>query len=169
LAQYVGAVSRAAIHDPRLMALFAEEAVLVPVPGSAPCGDAPWAALTLAFALRDVGLAHAVWVGLRRQYAVRKSATAPSHARPTMPEHYRSFAVMPPLVTIRRVVLVDDVITKGRTLLAAATRLQEVFPHADIRAFALIRTLGFLQRLGCPVEPCYGVVRWAGSDARREP
>src|SRR4029077_2163165 len=70
LARYAGVVYRAAIGDPRLLALFSGGAVLVPVPGSALSGDAPWAASTLAVALRDVGLAHAVWMGLRRRAAV---------------------------------------------------------------------------------------------------
>ena len=89
--------------------------------------------------------------------------------RPTVFEHYESFLVVPPPGMVRRVVLIDDVITKGRTLLAAAARMQSAFPCADIRAFALIRTKGFRQRVVCEVEPCEGVVRWAGGDARREP
>ncbi|GAC1664477.1 MAG: hypothetical protein PVS2B3_17640 [Steroidobacteraceae bacterium] len=168
LARYVGHVYRAAIRDPRLLALFAGNAVLVPVPGSEPGGDAPWAASTLALALRDVGLAPAVWAGLRRCVAVRKSATAPGNARPTVAVHFGSLRVMPPPRVIERVVLVDDVITKGRTLLAAAARMQAAFPHADVRAFALIRTVGF-RHVDKLVEPCVGVVRWAGGDARREP
>jgi hypothetical protein len=44
-----------------------------------------------------------------------------------VPEHYESFLVMPAPVMIRRIVLIDDVITKGRTLLAAAARLQAAF------------------------------------------
>jgi hypothetical protein len=59
--------------------------------------------------------------------------------------------------------------TKGRTLLAAAARLQAELPHADIRAFALIRTQGFVPHLGSVFESCHGVIRWAGGDARREP
>ena len=59
--------------------------------------------------------------------------------------------------------------TKGRTLLAAATRLQTELPHADIRAFALIRTQGFMPQLGSVFESCHGVIRWAGGDARRDP
>jgi type IV secretion system protein VirB3 len=39
----------------------------------------------------------------------------------------------------------------------------------DARFFALIRTQGFLHNLEHLVEPCHGVVRWAGGDARREP
>jgi hypothetical protein len=68
-----------------------------------------------------------------------------------------------------RLIIVDDVITKGRTLLAAALRLHEAFPNADIRAFALVRTMGFVARLGDTLDPCQGIVRWAGNDARREP
>ena len=70
---------------------------------------------------------------------------------------------------VRRIVLIDDVITKGRTLLAAAARMQSASPSADVRAFALIRTMGFRQRMDSQVQPCDGVVRWAGGDARREP
>ena len=169
LARYAGVVYRSAIGDPRLLALFSGGSVLVPVPGSAPSGDAPWAASTLAVALRDVGLAHTVWMGLRRRVAVRKSATAPSRARPSVSEHYESFLVVPHPGMVRRIVLIDDVITKGRTLLAAAARMQSAFPSADVRAFALIRTMGFRQRMDSQVEPCDGVVRWAGGDARREP
>jgi len=169
VARYVGCVYRAGISDPLLMALFDGGAVLVPVPGSAPCGEAAWAASILAMALKNVGLAGTVWTGLRRGVAVRRSATAPRHSRPTVPEHYGSFLVMPPPMVIRRIVLIDDVITKGRTLLAAAARMQAAFPHADIRAFALIRTVGFRQRVDSLIEPCHGVVRWAGGDARRDP
>jgi pyrimidine operon attenuation protein/uracil phosphoribosyltransferase len=68
-----------------------------------------------------------------------------------------------------RLVLIDDVITKGRTLLAAAARLRKELPHSDIRGFALIRTLGFVDRIERLAEPCHGVIRWAGGDARREP
>jgi hypothetical protein len=78
-------------------------------------------------------------------------------------------AWLTPIAIILVIVLIDDVITKGRTLLAAAARMQVVFPHADVRAFALIRTVGFRQRVDCLIEPCDGVVRWAGGDARREP
>jgi len=84
-------------------------------------------------------------------------------------EHYASFTVAPVEFPQARVVLVDDVVTKGRTLLAAAARVQMALPHADIRAFALIRTLGFARRLDSVFESCHGVIRWAAGDAWREP
>jgi adenine/guanine phosphoribosyltransferase-like PRPP-binding protein len=73
------------------------------------------------------------------------------------------------LAAAERIVLVDDVITKGRTLFAAAARLRDRFPGADIGAFALVRTLGFLSRVDRVLAPCEGVVRWAAGDVRREP
>jgi hypothetical protein len=143
--------------------------VLVPVPGSALTTDAPWPALILALALRDVGLGARVWIGLRRVFPVRKSATALARERPTVRQHYESFSADPPIAGARKLVLVDDVITKGRTLLAAAARMQTDLVHADIRAFALIRTVGLAQPIEHVFDIRQGVVRWAGEDARREP
>jgi hypothetical protein len=167
--RYAGCVHKTSCRDAQLAALFAGRPVLVPVPGSTICGDAPWAAQLLAFALSEVGLGGGLWVGLRRQTGVRKSATSPAGGRPSVREHYESFAITRPLRPVARIVLIDDVITKGRTLLAAAARLQSELPQADIRAFALIRTLGFVARMDRVLEPCHGVVRWAGGDAHREP
>lgn len=38
-----------------------------------------------------------------------------------------------------------------------------------MNSFALIRTMGHLQRLERLIAPCEGFVYWAGGDARREP
>ena len=160
---------RASLCDSQLANLFGGAAVLVPVPGSAPGRLTGWPASQLAFALREVGLGRQVWKGLHRQSAVTKSATARACERPTVREHYESFTVERPLPAIHKVLLVDDVITKGRTLLAAAARLQEQFPHADVRSFALIRTLGFMPRVDQLAQTCHGVVRWARGDAHRDP
>ncbi len=169
LPRYAGFVVRRGARDRQLAALFAPGTVLVPVPGSAPSGEAPWAALRLAVALSEVGFALRVWPVLRRRYAVTRSATAPSAARPSVQQHFDSFAVRPAVTALQRIVLVDDVITKGRTLLAAAARLRCELPYADIRGFALIRTQGFVDRIERLAQPCHGVIRWAGGDARREP
>jgi len=65
--------------------------------------------------------------------------------------------------------LIDDVITKGATLLAAASRLQETYPHANIVAFALVRTLGFVDDIERIVEPVLGTITLRGDEAVREP
>lgn len=161
----------------RFAATFGARVVLVPVPGSASTAAKPWVGERLAWCLRELGLAAAVWPVLRRQYAVRKSAFASAGERPSVLEHYASFAVersrlgrMPSLVRERlRLTLVDDVITRGRTVLAAADRLRETFPSAEIRAFALLRTLGRDAPLERMLDPCEGEVRRVSGDARRVP
>jgi hypothetical protein len=169
LPRYAGFVYRTSLGDRHLAALFAPGTVLVPAPGSDRSGEAPWTALRLAVALSEVGFALPVWTGLRRRYTVTKSATAPSAGRPTVDQHYDSFQVIPPVGPVGRIVVIDDVITKGRTLLAAAARLRSELPFADVRGFALIRTRGFVDHIEHLAETCHGVVRWAAGDARREP
>jgi hypothetical protein len=152
--------------------LFANSAVLVPVPGSSVKRGSIWPAERLAFALRGIGLGGSVWTGIHRVLPVRKSATAVNADRPTVRQHYESFAItqaLPHLSSRERIVLIDDVITRGRTIFAAAIRLHEAFPSADVRAFALVRTMGFLSAITHTLEPCQGVIRWAGGDVHREP
>ena len=152
-----------------LACLFAGDATLVPVPGSAPESTRVWAAERLATVLHGVGLGKRVWRGIRRRAAVRRSATAINTDRPTVQHHFESFSIATLAGPPGRLVLIDDVITKGRTILAAAARLHEAFPNADIRAFALVRTLGLLPDIARFLDPCQGVVRWAGGDAWRDP
>ena len=144
--------------------------VLVPIPGSAP-EDVGGESVSehLAKALVAVGLGQDVWSGLRRVRRVRKSATAVPGSRPTVANHYDSFAIATAPMTPCHLVLVDDVVTKGRTLLAAAARLHDAFPAADIRAFALLRTMGFVVGVDRLLDPCVGEIRWRAGDAHRIP
>lgn len=163
---------------------FGARVVLVPVPRSAPGQHADWVGERLAWCLRQLGLASEVWPVLRRRHAVRKSAFASAGERPSVLEHFDSLAVEPsccrdapaPSRIMRgshgaelRLTLVDDVITRGRTLLAAAGRLREAFPEAQVRAFALLRTLAPEESLRRILDPCEGEVRWLSGDARRRP
>jgi hypothetical protein len=142
---------------------------LVPVPGSARTAGGCSVSWHIANALIDEGLGRFAWQGLRRVRAVRKSATAAPGSRPTVENHYDSFAVESAAARPSQVVLIDDVVTKGRTLLAAAARLREAFPDADIRAFALLRTMGLARRIDHLLDPCIGEIRWRGGDAVRNP
>ena len=156
----------------RFVAFFRPDTVLVPVPGSAVEPGARWVGQQLAGCLRELGLGQSVHSLLSRRHAIRKSATSPAGLRPTVRDHYASFAVAcvraglgPPA----RLVLVDDVITRGRTLLAGAARLREAFPQAEILGFALLRTLAAGETVGARPDPCEGVVWWDRGDARRSP
>ena len=152
-----------------LAGFFLTDDVLVPVPRCSPRRRGTWVAAELAQALVRAGIGGFVWPGLRRISAVRKSATAASGARPTVASHYESFEVERPSFRITGLVLVDDVITRGRTLLAAATRLSEAFPAVPVRSFALLRTRGLISGVEQVLEPCMGEICWNGSDARRTP
>jgi hypothetical protein len=148
---------------------FDSATVLVPVPGSQP--QVPGGASTaemLASALLARGIGACVWTGLRRVVAVRKSATAGGR-RPSVYSHYDSFSVESVADAPAKLLLVDDVVTKGRTLMAAASRLQESYPYARIDAFALLRTMGLVAEITRLIEPCLGEIRWRRGDAHRFP
>jgi predicted amidophosphoribosyltransferase len=153
-----------------LRGFFSSDDVLVPVPGSTPhAPDRAWAADTLAKALVGQGLGRVAWPGLRRISKVRKSAYASSGARPSVWRHYESFALADSPLRLNNIVLIDDIVTKGRTLMAAAARVRERFPEARIRAFALVRTMGRGGELHALLHPCRGEIRWLGNDAYRRP
>jgi predicted amidophosphoribosyltransferase len=168
--KYALRVRQQAADSPLLAGFFGTTDILVPVPGSAPSvAGGSWAAKHLAVALVNEGLGGAAWSGLRRVSAVRKSATAAPGERPTVNLHYESFFIERPTIAPERIVLIDDVVTKGRTLLAAATRVHEAFPGAQIRAFALVRTMGLVTDIQQLLDPCKGEIRWRFGDAHRSP
>jgi hypoxanthine phosphoribosyltransferase len=70
---------------------------------------------------------------------------------------------------MHHIVLIDDVVSKGRTLLAAAMRVQEALPNAQVRAFAMVRTMGLVPDVSRLVDPCRGQIRWKAGDAHRSP
>jgi hypothetical protein len=168
--KYACRVRQQAEDSPPLAGFFGAADVLVPVPGSTPYpAGGSWTAEHLALALLKVGLGGTAWPGLRRVRAVRKSATAAPGDRPTVSVHYESFVLEPPTIVPKRIVLIDDVVTRGRTLLAAASRVQEAFPYSQIRAFALLRTLGLIPGVQQLLDPCRGEIRWKAGDAHRSP
>ncbi len=170
MVKYALRVRQQAMDSPLLAGFFGATDILVPVPGSEPCTPGGvWAAEDLAIALVNEGIGAAAWPGLRRARAVRKSATAAPGARPTVSRHYESFIVERPAIPPQSIVLIDDVVTKGRTLLAAASRLREAFPRAQIRAFALVRTMGLISNIQQVLDPCKGEIRWRAGDAHRSP
>lgn len=104
---------------------------------------------------------------LVRRTAVEKSAYMARGQRPTLADHYRSMEIESRVATADRITIVDDVVTKGTTLLAAATLLAERYPAAEIRGFALIRTKGWaFQKI---VDPVHGMILSTRWGARRNP
>lgn len=169
MVRYAGRVREQTQSASVLAGFFLSGDLLVPVPRSAPKMGGVWAAAELAQALVQEGIGAETWRGLQRISAVNKSATAAKGLRPSVARHYESFRLAPPKVQPASVVIIDDVISRGRTLLAAAARVREAFPEAKIRAFALLRTQSFVSILPNLLEPCRGEIRWMDGDARRNP
>jgi hypothetical protein len=169
MGKYAVRVQQQAERGSQLAGFFRDTDVLVPMPRSSTKARGTWVAADLARALVHEGLGTMAWPGLHRVCAVPKSSTAARGARPTVSCHFESFLMERSSVDPETVVLIDDVITKGRTLLAAAARIREAFPHAQIRAFALLRTMGLATGVAYLLDPCRGEIRWQGGDARRIP
>ena len=170
MGKYAARVKQQALEAASFAEFFCRAQVLVPIPSSLPsAANSVQMSEQLARALLQVGLGAGLWRGLRRIRAVRKSATAPPGSRPTVENHYNSFAIDPCDRLPPRITLIDDVITKGRTLLAAAALLAEMSPNIEIRAFALLRTMGFVAEVERLLDPCVGEIRWRAGDAHRNP
>ncbi len=170
LRAYVVRIHREAQQRPDISDFFSDRPLIIPVPGCR-ASVAPPQGLAggLAAALVAAGLGSANCGWLQRVRTVPKSGTAGAGRRPTVAQHYESMRVDRGGESPRSILLVDDIVTKGRTLLAAASRVREAFPESTVRAFALMRTVGFAPDVNQIVSPCVGVIRWCRGDAMRWP
>lgn len=141
--EYLSSLLRSAFHTcPALANVITSDCALVPVPGAAlRVTDGLWVPERLARAMIATGFGSQLLPCIRRTVAVQKSATALPGQRPSAHDHYNSMAVDAPLGWPPRLLLVDDVVTKGASLIGAASRLREAAPHSEIVAFAMVRTL----------------------------
>ncbi len=64
-----------------------------------------------------------------------------------------------------QITLVGDFLTKGSTTVACANLLQERFPDAIIRIFAMMRTQGLIDDIANIVDPAVGTI--IGHDSGR--
>lgn len=119
---------------------LAADFTLVPTPRSSPLQQkSVWPARSVCNALLRHGIGRDVQPLVFRTHAVPKSAGNAS--RPDAGVHYESFSVVSSLLeeAPSRILLVDDVVTRGCTFLAAARRLREAVPGTEVVAFALAR------------------------------
>ena len=147
----------------RFPGFFGPEVTLVAVPGRAPL--APGASSRtrqICDALLRCGLAREVVPLLDRIEPVLKSAYAAPVERPTVEQHYGTMTVTQTLLAPVRALLVDDVVTRGATLLGAAWRFGEAFPRCELRGFAMVRTESFDEVMRVR-DPCVGSIEIARS------
>lgn len=139
--------------------MFGPEVVVVSVPGH---GVRSVGALSvpeeICRYLVEGGLAGGVLRCLDRTRAVQKSATARQGARPGADEHYVTIALNGlALANASRLLLVDDVVTSGATLLACVSMLRDAFPRHAIGAFAVMRAISNGE-VTATRHPCTGTI-----------
>jgi len=118
------------------------DATLVPAPKSSPLvAGALWPARRIADELVRRRLGKEVVPCVRRITPVKKSAYAVSGERPTAQTHFESMTTESTLARPTRIAVVDDVVTKGATLLAVASHVKRLFPKADVYVFAMLRAM----------------------------
>ena len=151
---------------------FRANSVLVPLPRSSLLQpDSLWVPERIATALVKRGFGARVFPCLIRTRAVRKSATSQAGQRPTPTEHFESLAVQGGLGSTEEVLLVDDIVTRGHTMIGAANRLLEAFPLAQIKAFAATRTVSDWMDFSHIYDPRSGLIEYreASDDCIRRP
>jgi len=130
-------------HNEELLAILQQAHSLVPMPGHAlRQDDSLWIPLRIAEALANNGIGQQVSPVLRRSTPVPKSALARPGERPSVRRHFETMEFINQIGFAPPILLVDDVVTRGATLLGAAARLIEsgVASSVPIRAFALARS-----------------------------
>lgn len=120
---------------------FQSDTTLIPIPKSGlSLQNELWVPDRLANAMVRAGVGGDVCTALSRTTPVARSSSSPAGARPTALEHFMSMSVANPITHPQRIVLVDDFVTRGATALGAANRILTVYPDAQIKAFAAVRT-----------------------------
>lgn len=144
------------VRDGRLPGVFGEVVVAVPMPGHAPRDpDSLWVPDCLCERMLELGLVGGSEHRLERITPVAKSRGA---VRVAASQHLASMRATSPLRDVARILVVDDVITRGAVGLAAISLLRALLPNCDIRLFAMIRTISAPEDFREMLDPCSGVV-----------
>lgn len=154
-----------------LAGVFSSDCMLVPVPRSRPFRDRDslWPAKRICEYLRKQDIGAGILELLSRAEAVAKSALARSAAeRPKPEDHIRTMVVHQAARDLRHVVVVDDVITRGATLLAAISLLRHCFPDALVTGFAVVRTMSD-RDIDQMLAPVSGRITYSQGRLHREP
>jgi predicted amidophosphoribosyltransferase len=148
---------------------FNENTILIPTPKSSlPQKDDLWVPqrITSVFANNGLGKNEECLI---RETPLPRSSKVSAPNRPKAFQHYDSVKVRELLFNPKEIVLVDDVITRGATVLGAVNRLAETFPKSLIRVFAVMRTISNPDDFSKIVDPCTGTISLVGENTFREP
>src|SRR5256886_6149203 len=119
-----------------IASMLGSTAVLVPVPKSSLFKEGSlWVPEQIADSFVRSGLGGRSARLLTRTRAIAKAATSLSSGgpRPTALEHLQTLAVQTELRSVEEIVLIDDVVTTGSTLLGCANKLLESYQALTLR------------------------------------
>ena len=149
---------------------FKVNPILVPVPNSSfNKSGTLWVPQRLSNALVRKGFGKSVVECLSRVTPLPKSATSLAKDRPKAIDHYDSLEVKKILFEPDEILLVDDVVTRGATLLGAANKMADTYPNARIRAFTAVRTISDPLDFVKINDPRMGKITLNGYDTFRVP
>lgn len=127
---------------------ISSSSILIPIPKSAPLliPTAQWPAREICKVLLQNGFGGDALALIKRERAVPKAAfQKSSEARPSVQIHLESLSIdksVKPLNSlVEDIVLVDDVVTQGRTAMACYQLIMEEFKSASIKLFCPFRTV----------------------------
>ena len=158
-------VERLPLYD-----FFRNKPVLVPMPSSSlQRPGSLWVPRCISSALVRNGLGIRVVECLARVRAVQKSSRSLPEERPRATNHYNTLGVE----TVHgagEILIIDDVITRGASMMGAANRLADAFPDAKIRGFAITRTVSRSEEFRSIEDPQIGSIRLeANGETCRKP
>ncbi len=167
--EYLVGIIFSELHHLPFKDFFGSDTYLVPVPKSSLMQPGTlWVPLKIAEALERKGLG-TIMNCLERTKAVPKAATSLSSERPKPIDHYNSIKVKRGIHRPQKIVLIDDIVTRGATLLGCANVLKEAFPEATIFGFAMMRTISKDTDFRQVIDPCVGTIDLRNENAFRNP
>lgn len=149
--------------DTDFRGFFRRDCTLVPVPPSSPprAHDTLWPGLAIAEALLAKGLGREVRKLLVRSRPVPRAHRQTAENRPKFRELVNSLEWQGDLGSdLGRIILVDDVVTRGTTFLSAQAVIHKAHPWLDVVGFAAARTMSF-EIITEPLAPVMGTITLA--------
>jgi len=136
--------------------------VLVPIPRSGLLKeDTIWPSYIIAEQLVAGGFGKSVETVLARYKAIRKSSQQFSAKdRPSVDEQLDSLIINDQLFYHKKITLVDDVLTMGRTAFACAQKIHEAYPDAEVSLFSAVRTQGLIENVAAIYDPSVGTIKY---------
>lgn len=137
---------------------FGNDVSLVPVPKSSLMKPGMlWVSKRLAEEFSKLNMGN-ILDCLERKTQVTKSSFSDPKNRPKPIDHYNSIIVKNGLEEPKEILLIDDIITRGATLLGCASRLKEAFPNASIKAFVAVQSISNIKNFKKIEDPYVGYI-----------